>query len=377
VNSRSSGWISRAGSGIFIQPADGWLFLSLQPGKGGNSQQPGSPVSQILDNSGFSAMLNPSISLSNTIETPSENVMNSTALFSKISLIDLEQKLTGFRHFVSAWLFRDEGLTFLVDPGPRFSIEVLIAELRRLGVKRLDYILLTHIHIDHAGGTGRLLEIYPEAEVICHPKAWEHLIDPQKLWQGSLKVLGPVAEAYGEIFPVPAARLHYQPEITAGPYRIEVIETPGHAVHHVSYLLHPLLFAGEVAGVNQSVADSHYARPATPPRFKLETSLASLDRVIDRKPELICYGHHGYRANALSVLRAAREQLRLWTATVGEQLAQGTDHLNARIIAHLQTKDTAFALLSELPEDIRQRENYFIGNTLAVMREYLETKTAA
>ena len=77
----------------------------------------------------------------------------------------------GFRKFISSWLYRNNGLTFLVDPGPLATLPHLLTELRRLGVKQLDYIFLTHIHIDHAGGCGALLAAFPDAQVICHPEA--------------------------------------------------------------------------------------------------------------------------------------------------------------------------------------------------------------
>src|SRR6185369_2747089 len=112
--------------------------------------------------------------------------------------IDLDQPgLTGFRQFISSWLYCGGNFNLLVDPGPLSTIPHLIAEVRRHGVERLDYILLTHIHIDHAGGTGALLKEFPEAKVICHPDGIRHLVTPAKLWEGSQKVLGPELAAAG------------------------------------------------------------------------------------------------------------------------------------------------------------------------------------
>src|SRR6056297_1613601 len=111
-----------------------------------------------------------------------------------LTCIDLDQPdHEGFRRFISSWLHRDKRLGFLVDPGPLSTIPHLLAELDKAGVERLDLILLTHIHIDHAGGTGALLDRYPEAKVVCHPDGIPHMIDPAQLWQGSLKVLGDLA----------------------------------------------------------------------------------------------------------------------------------------------------------------------------------------
>ena len=148
--------------------------------------------------------------------------------------IDLDQPtLEGFRKFISAWLYRGNGFTLLVDPGPLSTIPHLRGELRRHGVERIDYVLLTHIHIDHAGGTGALLREFPEARVICHPEGIRHLVAPEKLWQGSRKVLGTLAEAYGEIVPVPQEKIGFEEEIGASGVRVFL--TPGHAQHHCCY----------------------------------------------------------------------------------------------------------------------------------------------
>jgi len=207
--------------------------------------------------------------------------------------IDLDQPgLTGFRQFISSWLYRGDNFNLLVDPGPLSTIPHLVAEVRRHGVERLDYILLTHIHIDHAGGTGALLAAFPEAKVICHPAGIRHLVAPLKLWEGSQKVLGPqLAAAYGEIVPVPEGNILFEEEI--GNTGILAFLTPGHAQHHCCYLLDDLLFSGEVAGVRSVVPDEILVRPATPPRFILETALDSVERMLALKPNRMVFAHYG------------------------------------------------------------------------------------
>ncbi|MCK4536940.1 MAG: MBL fold metallo-hydrolase, partial [Desulfuromonadales bacterium] len=145
-----------------------------------------------------------------------------------LTCIDLDQpSLEGFRKFISCWLYRDEAISFIVDPGPLSTIPHLVDALQKHGVKHLDYILLTHIHIDHAGGAGALFEHFPEARVICHPDGIRHMIEPEKLWQGSLKVLGTLAETFGEIIPVPKNRIGYDELIAESGLRCFL--TPGHA----------------------------------------------------------------------------------------------------------------------------------------------------
>ena len=299
--------------------------------------------------------------------------MNYLQVDRNLFLINLDQKIEGFRDFIGAWLYRDEVTTFLVDPGPIYSIDILKKTLENMGINKLDYILLTHIHIDHAGGAGSLLKHFPGVKIVCHPKGIKHMIDPAKLWKGSLKVLGDIAKAYGEIVPVPQDSIIFQETIKIGQDTIEVIETPGHAVHHLSYIFKGYLFAGEVAGVYQPIPHKIYTRPATPPKFKLETCLASLERVMVRKPEIICYGHYGLNKEASKALISARRQLLLWTEVIKEQLADGTEDIEDRVIERLMEKDKTFSNYQYLESDIKKRENYFIRNSIKGIKEYIET----
>ena len=94
--------------------------------------------------------------------------------------VRLNFKQTNTENFLSTWVYKDSKLCFLVDCGPASTIDPLIAELSEIGIEKgdLDYILLTHVHIDHAGGVGDLLSHFPRASVICHPRGIKHLIDP-------------------------------------------------------------------------------------------------------------------------------------------------------------------------------------------------------
>ena len=290
-----------------------------------------------------------------------------------LSLIDLDQTMTGFRKFIASWLYHDKNVTFLVDPGPVNSIGTLFQALKAEGITHLDYILLTHIHIDHAGGTGRLLEVFPMAKVICHEKGIQHMISPEKLWQGSLKVLGKIAEGYGEIVPVPSDKISYSDEIDLGSDRIIVLKTPGHAVHHLCYCFKGLLFAGEVSGVIHKAGDRLYARPATPPVFKLDVSLASLDLVLRSPFDKICFGHYGYYENPRPILEKAREQLVNWVQTVETELGKGEEDLIERIIRSLESSDELLNSYSLLEEDIKEREHYFIRNSIKGMVQYVQS----
>ncbi|MBE0503616.1 MAG: MBL fold metallo-hydrolase [Desulfuromonadales bacterium] len=279
----------------------------------------------------------------------------------------------GFRKFISSWLYRDAGLTFVVDPGPLSTIPHLLNELSRLGVEQLDYILLTHIHIDHAGGAGALLAAYPQAQVICHPEGIRHLIAPEKLWQGTLKVLGSLAEAYGEIVAVPAERISFREGVGS----CRVWQTPGHAPHHLSFQFGDLLFAGEVAGVHYPLESGIFMRPATPPRFILEVAQESLAKMIALNPQRLIFAHYGLVEGAGKYLRIASEQLNLWVRGVAATALIAPQEREETLIVWLQTHDDYYRNIDQLPEDIQARERYFLGNSLRGMIEYVDGLTEA
>lgn len=274
----------------------------------------------------------------------------------------------GFRKFISSWLYCDDGLTYLVDPGPLSTIPHLVAELRRLGVEQIDYVLLTHIHIDHAGGCGALLTAFPQAQVICHPEGIRHLVAPEKLWQGTLKVLGPLATAYGEIIAVPEERIAFCEEV--GNCRVWM--TPGHAQHHLSFQFGDLLFAGEVAGVHYPLEEGIFMRPATPPRFIPAVAQDSLAKMIALQPQRLVFAHYGLVEDAGKYLRIASRQLDLWVRGVAVTLTVATEGREESIISWLLKHDEYYRNVEQLPEDIRVRERYFLGNSLRGMIEYVD-----
>jgi len=278
-------------------------------------------------------------------------------------LIPLDLPLPGFTDFIGAWVFKGD-VTLVVDPGPAATVPVLTAALHELGIRHPDAILLTHIHLDHGGGAGQLSAAFPEAPVICHQGAIAHLAEPSRLWQGSLKTIPEVAQAYGQPIALPLSRLVgigdcQLPGLTA-------VETPGHAVHHVSFVYDGNLFAGEAAGVHfQTGGGKVYLRPATPPRFFLETSLESLDTLARLPHRRICFGHFGSTGNTPAVFTGHRDQLLFWRQAIDGQRAQNPgEGLVERCMAHLLAADPNLAAFGRLSPAARQRERYFMANSI-------------
>lgn len=221
--------------------------------------------------------------------------------------------------------------TAIVETGPTTSILNLLAGLKEIGVKNeeVDYVAVSHVHIDHAGGSGTLLRQLPNAKLIVHPRGAPHLIEPEKLWAASLQVLGKVAEMYGKIEPVPKDRIitaYDGMTIDLGNHiELQVLETLGHASHHLSFFdNHDRgIFPGDAAGTYVSTYDAIV--PATPPPFNLEVTLASINRLIAIKPNQLYYTHFGPTRKAIEKLEAYAEQLKLWAKTISDSIKLGED----------------------------------------------------
>ena len=243
-----------------------------------------------------------------------------------------------------------------------------------LGLDRVDYVLITHIHIDHGGALADLLDYYPMAKAICHEKGIKHLVEPSNLWAGSLNVLGDLARSYGS--PKPVAKEKFIPHTECNLKDLMVIETPGHALHHLSYSYKGRLFVGEAAGNYLTVNNLDYLRPATPPRFFLDLFLKSIDRLLALEDQPIRYAHFGEAANSHRMLNMSRDQLIRWEAIIGELVGQGgnSEDIISRCIDLLLEKDPNLAAFSIMDSDIQAREKVFMANGVRGFVEFLREK---
>jgi len=279
--------------------------------------------------------------------------------------------------FINTWVYSDDELCFLVDPGPTVTTNSLKNSLDQIKIRKndLDYILLTHPHIDHAGGVGKLLNFFPQAKIICHPKGIKHLINPKKLWEGSLRVLGKAAEFYGRIEPVPEDRIEYQEKIENG--LIQVIETLGHSPHHQSYLFKNILFVGEACGHNYPSDEIIYIRPATPPIFDYDIYLSSIQKLIslDLNDYKICFPHFGMRDNAAMMIEIAHDQIITWLRVVNFLYdKRNQSNFMKLLFTELKNADTIFSNLDLLGQEIQSREPFTLRQSIDGIIGYLEQK---
>ena len=276
-------------------------------------------------------------------------------------LIEIQQDRPGFDRFIGSWLCRFDK-TMVVDVGPSRSLPRLIDSLAARGVHRVDYVLLTHIHMDHAGGLAEFLDHFPMAAAVCHGKAIPHLVDPSKLWLGSQKTLGDLAEAYGPIKPVKTDRLI--PHTEAQAQGIDVIETPGHAVHHLSFILEGNLFAGEAGGVYVTGQDWEYLRPATPPVFFLKQFVESIDRLLTARDLTMCYAHFGRASSSHHMLKRGRAQLLFWEQIIREERARSDQLLLERCRTRLLDEDPELRAFEAMSPAEQEREKFFMSNSI-------------
>jgi glyoxylase-like metal-dependent hydrolase (beta-lactamase superfamily II) len=293
----------------------------------------------------------------------------------KLYLVPLDQNLPGFTSFIGSWIYKGKK-TFLVDVGPAATIPLLIKSLEALKISHLDAILLTHIHIDHAGGIGDLSLLFPETPIVCHEIGIQHLRDPSRLWEGSLKTLGHTARVYGPFRPVHPNLLHEASGFQG--HGIVSIMTPGHAPHHVSYLLSTYLFAGEAGGIFIDMSgDNYYLRPATPPRFFLNTYTESIDALIATKPTMICYSHFGMSEDAVGMLKTHKKQLLIWENIIENEMIRfrqiDDEEFIDRCLYRLLNEDPNLKGFDHMDEAAQERERGFLKNSIKGFTGYLQT----
>lgn len=257
---------------------------------------------------------------------PSRCPLLMTSLASGIDYIDLQ--FLGFPSIIATAVLHGPPGVALVDPGPSTSLTTLRRELAQKGIDVADVrqILLTHIHLDHAGGTGMLLQDNPEIEVFVHERGAPHLVDPSKLLASAGRLYGQdMDRLWGAIVPVPAASiraLQGGEQIVASGRRMEVAYTPGHASHHVSFFEDSagIAFVGDTAGIRRG-SGAYVMPPAPPPDVDLELWRESEARILSWNPDTLFLTHFGPFHGARPHFQQLMDRLVEWSRIVRRLLA--------------------------------------------------------
>jgi glyoxylase-like metal-dependent hydrolase (beta-lactamase superfamily II) len=214
---------------------------------------------------------------------------------------------TGFHRdrFDAAYLLVHEGRAAFIDTGTNHAVPRLLAALDALGLARdaVDWVIPTHVHLDHAGGVGLLMRELPAAQLLVHPRGARHMIDPSALWAGATAVYGPeeMARSYGELLPVAAERVsasHDGMTVRLAGRPLLVADTPGHARHH-----HCLWdaqsrgwFTGDTFGLSYREFDTAQGAwivpTSTPVQFEPAALRASIQRLLAAEPQCMYLTHY-------------------------------------------------------------------------------------
>jgi glyoxylase-like metal-dependent hydrolase (beta-lactamase superfamily II) len=247
-------------------------------------------------------------------------------------VIELDTLLGGWDRVTAGYVIEGDS-PVLIETGSQSSAPVLLDQLAKLGLGADDLaaVVVTHIHLDHAGGVGDVARAFPKATVFVHPKGARHLADPTRLVDSAARVYGPLLDSlYGRLDPTPAERIRVLEDgeaIQVGPKRsLVAVDSPGHAKHHMALhdTMSGILFAGDAVGVK--LPDAGVLRPSTPPPdFDLTAAINSLRRFADRKPTRLALAHYGLLDDPLAVLDEADGTLRKWADVAESAYREGVD----------------------------------------------------
>jgi glyoxylase-like metal-dependent hydrolase (beta-lactamase superfamily II) len=240
----------------------------------------------------------------------------------------LDLRFQGSPQVVATAVLEGPSRVALIDPGPTSTLDELNAQLALGGLSLADVeaILLTHIHLDHAGACGTIVRQYPDIPIYVHERGAKHLIDPEKLLASATRLYGAAMDRlWGAFEKVPAANIRALAggeTITAGGHTLQTAYTPGHASHHIAYYdaTSRIAFVGDVAGV--SIPPAHLIVPPTPPPdIDVEAWEQSVEQILAWQPEALFLTHFGLKSNPAIHLQELMERLRLWARLVKDLMA--------------------------------------------------------
>lgn len=290
------------------------------------------------------------------------------------NLFQIDTRQSGYDGITAAYLIATDK-PCLIETGTATSAPVVTDALKELGLAPHDLasVVVTHIHLDHAGGVGHLAQAFPSAQVYVHERGAKHIVDPSRLIASARRVFGDAMELLGEMQPVDAPRVHSLGEdvsIDLGGRNLVGFSAPGHASHHIGLIDDTTgdLFVGDAAGVY--IPETGDVRPATaPPEFDFALALSTLEKFRERKPSRLLFSHYGPVDRTDETLARSQDELERLIADVKESRLHGhsLDHAVASIVEKTNARLKA---LANHPEVIARFEslNSTAANVVGVNR---------
>jgi glyoxylase-like metal-dependent hydrolase (beta-lactamase superfamily II) len=242
----------------------------------------------------------------------------------------IDNLLYGIPKWGSSYLINEERKV-LVDTGPTTSVDVVLNGIKQLGVDpvEINYIIATHIHLDHAGGMGELIKSMPQAQVVVHGKAARHLVNPEKLMKSFASSMGErMMQKTGPVTPIEETRVKPVDDgellKLSENQSLRILHTPGHAPHQlcIQERRNNGVFSGDAIGI--LVAEGKVLMPATPPpAFDLELYMSTLQKLKALSASLIYFSHFDITEKVRESIETAEEKLKIWYSVVSRAFSAG------------------------------------------------------
>src|SRR5271166_4041451 len=301
-------------------------------------------------------------------------------------VFQIDTRMAGYDGITAGYLIRGDR-PCLVETGTAPSAPVVRDALAALGVEARDLasVVVTHIHLDHAGGTGDISAMFPTAEVVVHELGARHLADPSRLMASARTVYGDELDAlFGTLAPTPAERIRTVERTgvveLGGGRRLESHYAPGHARHHVGLIdsVSGDLYVGDAAGIY--VQETGDMRPATPPPdFDLQVALASLRMFAALQPARLLFSHFGPVTAVQDALDRSADEIRLWVDETRRARTAGMDLDHAAAMVAERTRARYRALADDADPEIVAKYDRIAAaqaNVAGIMRWLDRTETA-
>ena len=293
-----------------------------------------------------------------------------TALMFRVETVDSRVKLLVFDELRSSWLIRDKR-NIIIETGYAADFDKLLDGLSQLGLtpQDIDYVALTHIHLDHAGGAGHLARHNPNLTVLVHGKGARHLANPSKLIEGARKAHGERFDAFGEMLPIPIKQIRTIDSgdiVELGDTHLEVFYTPGHAKHHVIFFdpVSASVFTGDALGSKYKNHPNFVLSPPTD--YDRKSAKISIDLIQALNPQRINFTHCGpYGISGHDHLfENLKRNHDLWTQSIFEIISQ----------YQFEDDETLFRAFLEKHPELKQFPDQFFSFRLSVkgIRLYLQ-----